>query len=102
MENDQFPMTNDQCSGPQVNVVSFDFGVERCRVHSEQACGARLVTASLLQRWADQVDLKPAHFFVKVDAATDVADGDGARAVMMTRRNRLRIADLGAQTFFRD
>jgi hypothetical protein len=60
------------------------------------------MTACLFERAPNQVDFKPAHFFVEIDAAADVADGGVTRALLVAGRDRLRIADLRAQALFGD
>jgi hypothetical protein len=43
------------------------------------------MTACLFERSPDQIDFESSHFFVEVDAASDVADCGVARAVVMSR-----------------
>src|SRR5258708_10338490 len=59
-------------SRPQVDIVSLNLRIQRRGIHAQQARGARLVSACLIQGTADQIDFKAAHFVVKVDAAAYV------------------------------
>ena len=61
-----------RCSGPQVDIVGFDLGVERSRIHPQQARSARLVTAGLIQRAPDQVDFKTTHLVIEIYSAAHV------------------------------
>src|SRR5678816_3489958 len=67
----------------QVDVVGFDFRVQRRGIHSEQARGARLVAAGLFQSSPDQIDLKPPYFFVEIYSAPDVTYRGVAGAILM-------------------
>src|SRR5678815_3003880 len=83
---------------PQADSVGLDLRVERGGVHSQQARGTRLMTAGLLQRATNQVDLKAPHLIVEVDAAPKVLHRAHTGAFFGTTGNRLRIANLGPQT----
>src|SRR5712691_8603047 len=60
------------------------------------------MAAGLLERAADEIDLKTSHFIVKIYAAADVVYGYRAAAFMRSIQDRLRIADLLAQALARD
>jgi len=53
----------------QIYVVRFDLGVECRRVHAEQTSGARLMSACLFERPANQIGFEFTHFIVKIHAA---------------------------------
>src|ERR1044072_1178072 len=80
----------------QIDVVCFDLRVECGGVHAQQTRRTRLMATRLFERTPDQIDFKATDFFVKVYAASDIADGRVARAVLMSGRDCLRIADLSA------
>src|SRR5678816_3105854 len=73
----------------QVDVVSLDLRIERRGIHAQQAGGARLMPASLIQRSPNQIDLKPPNIEIKIHASPDVLYSSRTRAVVRSRGNTL-------------
>src|ERR1044072_2311282 len=71
----------------QIDIVCLDLRVECGGVHAKQTRRRGLMTPGLFQRTPDQIDFKATDFFIKVYAASDVAHGRVAGAVVMPRRD---------------
>ena len=67
----------------QADPVGLNLGVEGSSVHSQQACGPRLMTSCLLQCPANQIHLKASHLIIKIDATTQVSHCTDAGAFLM-------------------